>query len=76
MLMKLFHKLQCIHILLWLPNIMHLSVAFPFDQILTLLPPPKQPHVQYLLHFILLMIFNKVRGWFSEIDSVFFHLLV
>ena len=55
---------------------MQVSISFPPDQVLFLLPLPISAFFDYLLDFPFFLAFNNVRWWFDEIWAMLFCFLV
>ena len=69
--MKLSYQfLGVLHVLGIKPLIVRIGISLPFYQILFLLPAPIVALIQYLLHFILFFVSNKVRWWSGVVGTV------
>ena len=65
-----YYFLGVFHIFGIKPLIVRIGISLPLYQILFLLPEPIIALVQYLLHFVLFFISDKVRRWSGIIGTM------
>lgn len=75
-LVEFSEEFGCVEVFFIYPRVVRWRVTLPSDEVLLLFPSAERPFLEYLFNFPFWFAFYYLRGWFQEIGTMLFRLLI